>query len=110
MQQIDEHDTIFPLHEDCLQISRRAINHLKPAALDARELPTLSTLNTILQCRYRDNVKRTKPDELIARNDLFDLCTATDTNGPRSVIGLSLLEWWAGGYEVRSSTSIELLS
>jgi hypothetical protein len=31
---------------------------------------------------------------------LFDLCTATDLSGPRSVVGLSLLEWWASDYEV----------
>ncbi|KAF2630999.1 hypothetical protein BU25DRAFT_418650 [Macroventuria anomochaeta] len=99
MQQINNHDSIFPLHETCLQISRCAIDHLRPVALGSHEPSSLSILNTMLQSRYRKSSKRTKHDDLIAKNDLFDLCTATDTNGPRSVVGLSLLEWWAGGYE-----------
>lgn len=103
MQQISDHDTVFALHESCLQISRHAIDHFKPVAPAGQELSSLSILNSILQSRYRENAKRTKQNDLVGRNDLFKLGTATDTNGPRSVIGLSLLEWWAGEYEVRSS-------
>lgn len=101
MQQIGQHDTIFPLHEDCLQISRRAIEHSSPVTPDVPTPSSLSILNTMLQNRYRHNAKTTKDSDLIARNDLFDLCTATDINGARSIVGLSLLEWWAGDYEVR---------
>lgn len=103
MQRVEDHDTVFPLHEDCLQISRRAIDQLKPVAPDGQGFPSLSILNTMLQSRYRRNANRASPDDFIARNDLFDLCTATDAHGPRSVIGLSLLEWWAGSYEVSSN-------
>ncbi|KAJ4986271.1 hypothetical protein SVAN01_08206 [Stagonosporopsis vannaccii] len=99
MQQLEAHDTIFPLHEDCLQISRRAIDNLKPATPATQHVSSLSILNTILQSRFRNNTKCTRYNDLIARNDLFQLCTATDSTGPRSVVGLSLLEWWAGGYE-----------
>lgn len=100
MQRIEDYDIVFPLHEDCLQISRRVIDHLKLVAPDGRDPSSLSILNTMLQSRYQRNAKRARPDSLVARNDLFELCTATDTIGPRSVVGLSLLEWWAGAYEV----------
>ena len=107
MQQLGDHDTVFPLHEDCLKISRRAIKHLIPTTLGSRPSAScLSILNSILQSRFRDNAKSTKPSDLVARNDLFDLCTATDLNGPRSVVGLSLLEWWASDYEVHDSDFI----
>ncbi|KAH6614020.1 hypothetical protein C7974DRAFT_69037 [Boeremia exigua] len=99
MQPVAEHDTIFPLHDDCLQICRRAIDCLKPSLPDAQKVSSLSILNTVLQTRYRNNVKCTKTNDIIARNDLFHLCAATETNGPRSVVGLSLLDWWAGAYE-----------
>lgn len=102
MQQLGEHDTIFPLHEGCLQISRRAIDHVKPASPAAQNVSSLSILNNILQSRYRNNANCTKSNDLIARNDLFQLCAATDSTGPRSVVSLSLLEWWAGDYEVRN--------
>ncbi|KAJ8116451.1 hypothetical protein OPT61_g2139 [Boeremia exigua] len=99
MQQIDQHDTVLPLHEDCLQISRRAIDRVKPTMPDAHTVSSLSILNTMLQSRYRDNGKYTTSNDTVARNDLFNLCAATETNGPRSVVGLSLLDWWAGAYE-----------
>jgi hypothetical protein len=104
MQRVQDFDTVFPLHEDCLQISRRVIDNLQPVTPDGQYRSSLSILNEILQSRYRNNAKRAGPDSLIARNDLFDMCTATDTNGPRSVIGLSLLEWWEGLYDVSSLT------
>jgi hypothetical protein len=107
MQQLGDHDTVFPLHEDCLQISRRAIKHLIPTTLGSRPSAScLSILNSILQSRFRDNARSAKPSDLVARNDLFDLCTATDLNGPRSVVGLSLLEWWASDYEVHDRVFI----
>lgn len=110
MQQVHGHDTLFALHEECLHIGRRAIEHYNLASLDAPATSSLSILNTLLQDRYRDQAKSTRSNDLIASNDLFDLCTATETGGPRSVVGLSLLEWWASDYEVcivafrRSST------
>lgn len=101
MQQVNDYDTVFALHEACLQISRRAINETKPVMMDSQNSSSLSILNQILQTHYRLNAEPpTKP--LIVRNDLFDLSTATDAYGPRSVVGLSLLEWWGGEYEVRS--------
>ncbi|KAF9694737.1 hypothetical protein EKO04_007552 [Ascochyta lentis] len=99
MQQIGSYDTVFPLHEDCLQISCRVIDQLKPIAKDNDGFSSLSALNKMLQSRYRLKAQCTKEDSIIARNDLFDLCTVTGINGPRSVVGLSLLEWWAGEYE-----------
>lgn len=100
MQNIGNHDTTFPLHEDCLQISCRLIDHVKSTEVKEQDRPSLAILNNILQSRYQSNVLKSKSNDLIARNDLFDLCTATDTNGPRSVVSLSLLEWWGGEYEV----------
>ncbi|KAF1927976.1 uncharacterized protein M421DRAFT_421180 [Didymella exigua CBS 183.55] len=108
MQQAQDYDTVFPLHEDCLQISRRVIDHLQPVASDGQSRSSLSILNEILQSRFRQNAKRARSDSLIARNDLLDLCTATDMNGPRSVIGLSLLEWWEGLFDVSSHTPLLL--
>jgi hypothetical protein len=103
MEQIGNYDTVFPLHESCLEISRRAIDHLKPAVTDSSELSSLAVLNKMLQSRYRDNAKRGKANDRVARNDLLGLCTGSDMDGPRSVVGLSLLEWWAGDYEVSSN-------
>ena len=100
MQQIGKHDTAFPLHEDCLQISCRVIDHVRSTEVKGQDRSSLAILNKILQSRYRSNVLQLKTSDLIARNDLFDLCTATETNGPRSVVSLSLLEWWGGEYEV----------
>lgn len=109
MQQIEDHDTIFPLHEDCLRISQHAVDSLNPVTRGDQEKSSLSILNTILQSRYCKNARHTKHDSLVARNDLLNLCTATDTNGPRSVVGLSLLQWWGGEYEVRSNSLFKLL-
>lgn len=100
MQQIEDYDTIFPLHEDCLQISRRAIDYLQPVLTHGESLSSLSILNRILQSRYCKNARQSKHDSLVARNDLLELCTATDKDGPRSVVALSLLQWWGGEYEV----------
>lgn len=101
MQQLEDYDTIFPLHEDCLHISRRAIDHLEPVAPGAQAVSSLSILNKMLQTRYRHNGTCSRTSDAVARNDLFQLCTATTTSGPRAVVSLSLLEWWAGEYEVR---------
>lgn len=102
MQRIQDYDTIFALHEDCLQLSRRVIEHLRPVTPDGLDRSSLSILNEILQSRYRNNAKCVSPDNLIANNDIFNLNTATETNGPRSVISLSLMEWWEGLYDVCS--------
>ncbi|UPX18770.1 uncharacterized protein EKO05_0009061 [Ascochyta rabiei] len=99
MQQIGNYDTVFPLHENCLQISRRVIDQFKPMIESDDGLSSLSTLNKMLQSRYRQNARCTNDNSIVAKNDLFDLCTATGTHGPRSVVGLSLLEWWEGAYE-----------
>lgn len=108
MQRIQDYDTVFPLHEDCLHISRRVIDCLQPATHHGQIRSSLSILNEILQSRYRHNIKAARSDDLITRNDLFGLSTATDTTGPKSVVGLSLLEWWEGLYDVSSHTLILL--
>jgi hypothetical protein len=98
--QIDDHDTIFPMHEHCLQIARRAIDSVVSTVDVGQDTSSFTVLNKVLQSRYRDRAGRSKADDLITRKDLLNLCTSTSTEGPRGVIGLSLLEWWAGDYEV----------
>lgn len=104
MQQIQDYDTVFALHEGCLQISRRVIEHLQPVTPGVRRRSSLSILNQILQSRFRRNARCAISKSPIAKNDLFDLCIATGTNGARSVVSLSLLEWWEGLYDVSSWT------
>jgi hypothetical protein len=106
MQRIEDYDTVFALHEDCLQISRRVIEYLQPVELDGQNRSSLSILNEILQSRYRKNAQRANPNSRIENNDLFDMCIATETNGPKSVISLSLHEWWEGLYDVSSHIPI----
>lgn len=106
MRRIQDYDTVFALHEDCLQISRRVIEYLQPVTPDGQHRSSLSILNEMLQSRYRKNAHRASPDSLIENNDLFSMCIATKTSGPRSVISLSLLEWWEGLYDVSSHTVV----
>jgi hypothetical protein len=102
MQRIGDYDTVFALHEHCMQICLRVIEYHQPVAPTGQYRSSLSILNKILQTRYRKNAQRASPDSGIENNDLFDLCIATETNGPRSVISLSLHEWWEGLYDVSS--------
>lgn len=56
-------------------------------------------LNTRLFDRYDD--VEVVPEN---RNDLFDLCSTSDLYGPRSVLAMNNLEWWAGDYEASFNT------
>ncbi|KAJ4368387.1 hypothetical protein N0V83_006744 [Neocucurbitaria cava] len=88
-------DTLFPLHDVCIKISCRIIDNSKANRTDIAQLPALTVLNRVLQTRFRANAHA--PFEM--RNDILDLCAIWEEYLPRSVIGLTKLEWWGGEYE-----------
>lgn len=95
---VDNAGTLFPLHEACISISCRAIEHIQSKSLLSNPKPALAVLNQLLQIRFKDRHARPGiPDH--TRNDLFGLCERSDEYGPRSVMAMSKLEWWGGEYD-----------
>ncbi|CAO2654973.1 Nn.00g117060.m01.CDS01 [Neocucurbitaria sp. VM-36] len=88
-------DTLFPLHDVCIDLSRRVIENLYTRRIYAQRVSALAVLNNLLQSRFRSNAHA--PFE--TRNDILDICTVLDKYGSRSVMALTKLEWWGGEYE-----------
>ncbi|KAF2129324.1 hypothetical protein P153DRAFT_291448 [Dothidotthia symphoricarpi CBS 119687] len=88
-------DSLFPLHNGCIQIGCRVIQRFLDRRNDQKQLSTLAILNQILQSRFHD--RRDAPDD--TRSDIFDLCENSSMYGPRSVMAMSKLEWWEGYHE-----------
>ncbi|KAG9194726.1 hypothetical protein G6011_04761 [Alternaria panax] len=92
------HGTLFPLHEQCIVTSCRAIDHHYSARREVESKPTLKILYQLLSARFNQRKCCTdKPYE--TSNDIFDLCSSPSEYGPRSVLALSRLEWWGGKYD-----------
>lgn len=91
-------DTLIPLHDACIDISCRVIEHSHARQMESERDPALAILNHLLQDRFRGNSHAS----FEKRNDLFNLCAASDGYGPRSVMALTKLEWWGGEYEVHA--------
>jgi hypothetical protein len=94
-------DTLFPLHEACVETSCRAIDHVRSRQGYSDNEPTLVTLYRFLNSRFIDRHTKTHPED-DTTNDIFDLCHWSKIHGPRSVLALTRLEWWGGGYDVRT--------
>ena len=91
--------TLFPLHEACISISCRAIDHYQLRKKGERQ-PPLALLSRLLNERFVQN--NMSSDELHdVDKDLFHLCICSTIYGPRSVLAMTKLEWWGGEYDVR---------
>ncbi|KAL6710348.1 hypothetical protein ACN47E_009294 [Coniothyrium glycines] len=89
--------TLFPLHEVCLDICRRAIDsHQMKQSRTA--IPNLTVLTELLNTRfdYRHVHAGTSTSK---KNDLFNLCASQDMFGPQSVLAMSRIEWWGREFE-----------
>ena len=103
LEYIPGHDTLFPVHDSCLAIAEAVITHHRAKRPDLHERSNLAILNELLQARYRKRWGEAKDfPERWTNNDLFDLSSNSETWGPRSVVALTLLEWWHGDFEVSS--------
>lgn len=90
---------LFALHEACIQISYKVIDHHRTGLDGLGKRPSLATLYQLLSARFH----RKQLDENVSdhkQNDLFDLCRSSHIYGPRSVLALTKLEWWGGHYDV----------
>ncbi|KAF1846506.1 uncharacterized protein K460DRAFT_281861 [Cucurbitaria berberidis CBS 394.84] len=95
LRDVSDTDTLLPLHEACMDISCRVIEHCHAKRMHTEPISALAVLNCLLQERFRSNAHAS----FEMRNDLLDLCTASEKYGPRSVMALTKLEWWGGEYE-----------
>ncbi len=104
MKHIDGCDTVLPLHESCLRIGCSVIDYhryFETSTMNVKDYePHHTRLNRILQVRFRDHMRTIETSDKFTERDLFDLYSASDTEGPRSVLGLSIQGWLAKDYEV----------
>lgn len=92
--------TLFPLHDVCLDMCRRAISDYQMKHVDIIQERDLTILTRLLNGRFRHRQMQSNvPDG--ETNDLFNLCTISETYGPQSVLAMSRLGWWGGEYEVK---------
>ncbi|KAH7398535.1 hypothetical protein BKA66DRAFT_556696 [Pyrenochaeta sp. MPI-SDFR-AT-0127] len=87
--------TLIALHDACISISCRVIEHLQTTRKDNEKTSSLLILNKTLQDRFRNGAHRSPRKD----RDLLDLGTTSKTFGPRSVLALNRLEWWGGYFE-----------
>lgn len=91
--------SLFPLHEACIDTSCRAIEHHLIKRNDQDRKPALEVLSRLLNTRLSEqNCSPFK--EPGTTKDIFDLSSRSSIYGPRSVLGINRLEWWAGEYDV----------
>jgi hypothetical protein len=103
------HGTLFPLHDSCLSTSCRAIEHHQSKRKESEEESTLEVLVRLLNSRFIE--RQGQYGSVGPVNDLFNLSSPCSVYGPRSVLALTKLEWWGGGYDVSLNAlylSIEL--
>jgi hypothetical protein len=111
LEYIPDHDTLFPLHDSCIAIAEAVITQHRTKQPDFLGLSNLAILNQLLQSRYRKSWSAAEDfPQRCTNNDLFDLCSNSETYGPRSVVALTLLEWWHGDFEVSSLRLFSYLS
>jgi hypothetical protein len=91
--------TLFPLHEACIEISCRAIDHLCSQQQDMKSESALVTLYHFLNDRFLDHHANIGP-YYDRTNDIFGSCHRSEVYGPRSVLSMTRLEWWGGQYDV----------
>jgi hypothetical protein len=96
--------TLFPLHEACIEISCRAINHLDSQRQGVGSKPALVTLYHFLNDYFLDHHANIGPYDNIS-NDVFGLCHRSEIYGPCSVLSITRLEWWGGQYDVCASST-----
>lgn len=94
-----DHGTLFPLHESCIAISCRAIDHFHSRRKDTVSKSALEILYRVLSARFIQR-KCLMDEPLESSNDIFDLCSSSCDYGPRSALALSRLEWWGAEYDV----------
>jgi hypothetical protein len=95
--------TLFPLHEACIETSRRAIDYLQSQRNGIEREPTLAILYQFLNTRFLERHKSEDETDFFHQgnpNDVLDLCHCSKLYGPRSVLAMTRLEWWGGEYEV----------
>ncbi|USP76101.1 hypothetical protein yc1106_03375 [Curvularia clavata] len=99
------HGTLFPLHDACLETSCRAIEHHQLNRKECERKPALEVLIDLLNSCFID--KRERDGSASSANDLFNLSSHCSVYGPRSVLALTKLEWWGGGYDRYFANPIE---
>jgi hypothetical protein len=101
LEYIPKHGTLFPLHDSCIAVGEAVITHFRAKRPDILELSNLAILNELLQARF-SKIRQVGQDfyQNCANNDLLDLCSNSNIYGPRSVVALTLIEWWRGEFEV----------
>ena len=94
-----DHGSLFPLHEACIGISCHAIDHHLSKQNDGDPKHALELLSGLLNTRLTEqNCSPFK--EYGTAKDIFDLSSRSSLYGPRSVLGMTRLEWWASDYDV----------
>lgn len=94
-----DHGSLFPLHEACISISCHAIDHHLSKSNGGDHKHALELLSRLLNNRLTEqNCSPFK--EHGAVKDIFDLSSRSSLYGPRSVLGMTRLEWWASEYDV----------
>ncbi|EUC50540.1 hypothetical protein COCMIDRAFT_32062 [Bipolaris oryzae ATCC 44560] len=97
--------TLFPLHDCCLDISCRAIEYHQSKQEECDNKTALEVLIHLLNSRFTE--RQIQDGSLRSINDLFNLSSECSVYGPRSVLALTKLEWWGGGYDRFFTNPIE---
>jgi hypothetical protein len=87
------------MHEACIETSCRVIDDVRHRHHYMDSEPTLAAFYNFLNTRYIDRHRKAYPNDEFS-NDIFDLCHCSRLYGPRSVLAMTRLEWWGGGYDV----------
>ncbi|KAA8622736.1 hypothetical protein PtrSN002B_011443 [Pyrenophora tritici-repentis] len=93
-----DHGSLFPLHEACIDTSCRAIDHHLSRRNNEDRKPALEFLSRLLNTRLsQQNSSTLNGNDMV--KDIFDQSSRSSLYGPRSVLGMTRLEWWAGEYD-----------
>ncbi|KAE8865802.1 hypothetical protein PTNB29_02949 [Pyrenophora teres f. teres] len=101
-----DHGSLFPLHEACIDTSCRAIDHHLQKCNNEDRKPALELLSCLLNTRLSEqNCSLFNGSDIV--KDIFGQSSRSSVYGPRSVLGLTRLEWWAGEYDRFYSDPLE---
>lgn len=89
-------DVVFPLHDSCIQLGCRLLEHRHDQSSRSEGLSTLTFLHHTLRNHF-EHAKVIGPD---LDHDILTLGASCEKRGPRSILALDQLGWWSGAYEV----------
>jgi hypothetical protein len=88
-------NTLFPLHEACLDISCRALDHRRSRLEPVHFEPALKVLYRFLNERFLYRHRNSEDYDPVTQ-DMFELRHRSKVYGPRSIIAMNKLEWQRG--------------